>query len=283
WPYLALVLAQVTMAPVYIWNAEHGFASFLFQTKDRADHASGLGFVNLFKLLTTQTVLLAPPLFVAMLVAIREARRHLFLSCFFVPAFVGFFLVSLGALVKPNWLMPAYVTGSLLAAELLSSRWKKLNVGLSLAFHLLVAVELIAYPVPIQSDDTWKGWRALGEQVDRLVAEHPVAFAFSTDGYKTSAELRYYAKTPTYGANVVGVPGLQFDYLDTSFTELAGKDALFLDSDTVDLSAAQRGVIPSEVQARFASVQELPPLIVEERGRPLRKFYAYLCRGYRPP
>jgi 4-amino-4-deoxy-L-arabinose transferase-like glycosyltransferase len=38
WPWLYLAVAHGVMAPVYIWNAQHGFASFLFQTIIHASH-----------------------------------------------------------------------------------------------------------------------------------------------------------------------------------------------------------------------------------------------------
>ncbi len=294
WPYLCLLLAQLLMAPVYLWNAQHGFASFAFQTQERVERATGLTAVNFAKLVATQSALVGPFLLAALgLVCLRPRKllagvepavrdRRLFLFCFFAPTFALFVAISAFALVKPNWLMPCYLAGALLAVELLPKRWAVANVALCLALHVLAGVELVAYPVAIQSDDTWKGWRALGAEVNRLVAERPGAFVFSADGYKTAAELRFYSTAEVYGPNVLGQRGLQFDYLDPDLSKkLRGRDAWFLDSAPTDLSPDLRGEAPADLRERFMNVKELPPLIISERGRPVRKFYLYWCESYR--
>ncbi len=288
WPWACLLLAQLCMAPVYVWNAQHGFASFLFQTQERAERATGLTALNFLKLLATQSALLGPVLLGALALAavrwrwLRAQPQRLFLACFFVPTFAGFVALSAVALVKPNWMMPAYLAGALLAAELTPPRWLKASVAACLALQLAAAVELVFYPVPVNSDDTWVGWRALGREVDALVQARPGTFVLAADGYKTSAQLRFYSRAEVYGPNAIGERGLQFDYLDPDLSGLAGRDAYFLDSAPGDLTPALRGEAPGAVRERFERVSELAPLVVSERGRPARKFFVYLCQGYRP-
>ena len=62
WPWLGLLLAAAATAPVWIWNAQHGWASFLFQTAGRVEHARGLSPWNLLGLVGSQLVLALPPL-----------------------------------------------------------------------------------------------------------------------------------------------------------------------------------------------------------------------------
>lgn len=287
WPWLSVLLAHLVMAPVYIWNAQHHFASFLFQTSERAAHSTGLGPRWILGLLGSQSVLVGPFLFVALLVLIVRFRalltdaRRLFLACFFAPTFVGFLGISLFAQVKPNWLLPAYLTGVLLAAELPGARWPRWNVGFAALVHVLAAIELIFYPVRIQSDDTWRGWRELSVRVQEAQARHPGAFIASADGYKTSAELRFYApKLEVYGPNLVGERGLQFDYTDPDLAHLRGRDALFIDSTPRDFTPGKGAEIPTNVRSHFASVEEVDPILIVERGRVVRKFRVYACREY---
>ncbi|MGA9521282.1 MAG: glycosyltransferase family 39 protein [Myxococcaceae bacterium] len=295
WPWTTLALAQLVMAPVYIWNAQHRFASFLFQTAERAQTASGFGVQWLAGLLGSQAALVGIPLLIALFVvtlrsvrtwraaATEEGNRRLFLVCFFLPTFALFFGISLFALVKPNWLLPAYMTGTLLAAEWMTPRWRKVQLLLAAVLHVLAAVELVFYPVRIQSDDTWVGWRRLAAEVQQRAAEHPGAFIASADGYKTAAELRFYTALEVYGPNVIGQRGLQFDYTDPDLSRLVGRSALFIDSAPRDFSSEPGPGVPAPVAERFGECAEVQPILIEEGGRIVRKFRVYSCQSYRGP
>lgn len=298
WPYLAVLLAHAAMAPVYLWNATHGWASFLFQSAGRASNVHGFGLINFGKLLGTQTALLLPPLLLALgwalwrclvLLQTRPRTRRsretiLFLASFCLPLvalFVGF---SFFSLVKPNWLLPAYVSGVLLAVRLVDRpavwRWQLGFAGLGLA---LAIVEVATYLVPIRSDDTWFGWKELARQVEARAGQTGAAFAVADDEYKTTAELRFYSDLPAYAGNLLGRRALQFDYLGEDPSALAGKDAIFLDSRPLDDSPDRRGEVPEALGERCESVEELDPIVVKSRGAIVRKAHAFACRGYRPP
>lgn len=298
WPYLSLLVAHLAMAPVYAWNATHGFASFLFQSAGRASSVGGLGVVNAAKLLGTQTALLLPPLLVAVGWALAvSVRRSLepgraasrasgqvaFLLAFGLPPIAAFGALSLFALVKPNWLMPAYVAAVLLAARLVRrpTIWKW-QLGFALPLFALAAVEVLGYAVPIRSDDTWFGWKELARQVEQRARESGAAFVFADDEYKTTAELRFYSNLPAYAGNVLGRRALQFDYLGEDLAALAGQDALFLDSRPREANDTPSGHVPAGLASRFAHVEPEPPVLVRRRGEIVRKFEVFRCRGYRP-
>ncbi len=295
WPYLSILLAHVTMLPVYIWNAQNGFASFLFQSADRASSWSGMHPINFLKLLGTQTALLLPGLLLAVCWAFKKActssvkrrrmpsARPLFLLCFFAPMFLAFTGLSFITLVKPNWLMPVWVTGTLLAAMLTDIRLVRTNLGLAAVLHLAAAIELVAYPVPLETDDTWYGWSKLASQAQVLADAHPDHFIFADDGYKTSAELGFYMKRKTYSGNLLGKKGLQYDYIGDDLTALNGKDGLFFDSQPRDFTERSWAGFspPAKLTQHFDSVQELPPILVRNpSGRIVRKFRVFDCRGF---
>src|SRR5258708_8722040 len=220
WPWVSLALAHAVMLPVYAWNAQHGFASFLFQSRDRASGGFHPGLRHFGALLATQAVVYGPLLFLALALALlrppRRARpRQLFLAAFALPLFALCLALSFGTLVKPNWLMPCYVSGTLLVARGLPWRLGRASLGLSAALHALAAIELLFYPVPIRSDDTWVGWRALAAQVSALADRSPDAFLFSADEYKTSAELLFYQPRRVYGPEGIGGARPQFTLLRT--------------------------------------------------------------------
>ena len=56
-PYLAALLALALFSPVLVWNAQHGWASFVFQTSRRVAEAPQFA---LHKLIGSMVVLLTP-------------------------------------------------------------------------------------------------------------------------------------------------------------------------------------------------------------------------------
>jgi 4-amino-4-deoxy-L-arabinose transferase-like glycosyltransferase len=291
-PWVALGTAQLVALPVYVWNAQHGWVSFLFQTAGRAQTASGPGLRNLLGLLGTQAALLLPPLLAALGVAsVRGLRalvhrklepEALFLAAFCLPVFLGGGLLSAVVLVKPNWLLPAYVTGVLWVARGTGRRLLLWNLVCSGVLHALFVVELLAYPVVLRTDDTWLGWRALAGEVKARV--QPGDFVFSADDYKTTAELLFYSDLEVYGRNVLGEPALQFDYAGVDLRRLLGRDALYVESAPLDpAGAGLEGAPPERLLRAFRLVRPEAPVRLLLRGRPVRSFRVFRCEGYLGP
>lgn len=295
YPYLSLVLAQLVMAPVYIWNMQHDWASFAFQSTTHTKSALSFRPQYLLALLATQAALVGPPLLVlffrwigattSQMVRSRRplmvlTEQQLFLVLFFVPLFLGFFALSLTSLVKPNWIMPAYLSGMILVAPMLSERFMKAQVAFVVVLHLLAIVYLGTLFYPIKSDDTCIGWKALGERVEQELTVQPELFVFAADGYKTSAELRFYTGREIFSENILGNPALHFDFIGTDTDALIGRDALFIDSDPHLSTQGKKGSVEPLVEQKFNSVEELDPLIVTNRFGIQRIFHLYRCRGY---
>jgi hypothetical protein len=290
WLWLGLLLAAAVTAPVWIWNAQHGWASFLFQTAGRVEHARGLSPWNLLGLVGSQLVLALPPLLWAWgRVAVRAipsmlrgalVPEELFLAAFSLVPAVVLLVVSLGAVVKPNWPFPLWVAGALWAARCSGPWLLRWNLAASAVVHALVLVELFVYPVRL-GDDTWVGWRSLGEQTRARLG--PGEFVFSADDYKTTAELLLDGKVEAYGRNLLGQPALQFDFVGLDVHALAGRTGLFLDSDPRRFDDTPSGSPPAALVARCDRVEEQPPLLVYRGDRIVRRFRAWKCIGYRPP
>ncbi|HZJ53381.1 MAG TPA: glycosyltransferase family 39 protein [Myxococcaceae bacterium] len=290
WPWLGLVVMGLVSAPVWIWNVQHGWASFLFQTAGRVEHARGLSLWNLLGLVGSQLVLVLPPLlWVWGREAVRAAPRllrgelppeELFLAAFSLVPAVALLVVSLGAVVKPNWPFPLWVAGALWAARRSGLSLLRWNVLASAVLHALVLVELFAYPVRL-GDDTWVGWRSLREQTRARLA--PGEFAFSADDYKTTAELLLDGTVEAYGRNLLGQPALQLDFVGLDVRALAGRTGLFLDSDPGRFDDAPSGPPPAALLPRCTRVVEAPALLVRRGERIVRRFGAWRCVDYRPP
>lgn len=293
WPYLSVIIMAIVMLPVIIWNINNDFASFAFQSSQRAETITELTPENFAGLVGTQLFLLLPVVFVGLWwVMFRYFGRIFkkpnqvnpelwFLISFFAPLFLGFYVISFFLWVKLNWLMPAYITGIILLSRFLKLKWIKWHLVFSIVFHALVIIELFFYPVPIKSDDTWFGWEELAEKTEQIHQQHPESFIFSTDGYKTTAQLLFFTNKKVYGKNILGASALHYDYIGDDLSKLIGKDALFIDSEKRFDNTKKSGEIPKILLKYFNDVEEREPILIKKGDRTVRKFLVYYCKGYK--
>lgn len=291
WLYICLLLFVITAMPVVIWNYNHDFASFKFQSVNRAAEAeSDFNPLNFFGVIGHQAFLLLPVLFFALLSLLWKLfnkyrlklsaipAQQLFLFSFFAPIFVGFLFISIFYWVKINWMMPAYITGIILASMYIKQKWVQYQLVCSFVIHLVLAVEFIFYPIPVKSDDTWVGWDQLAEGVKEIKKSHPDYFIFSADDYKTSAVLNFYFDEMVYSKNIIGERALEFDYVNSNLQALEGKNALFIDSHP---NLAPCGDYPPVLNKYFTQITSLPPITVKRGGKLVRVFCVYACMGYK--
>jgi 4-amino-4-deoxy-L-arabinose transferase-like glycosyltransferase len=293
WPYLAGVLMLLVSMPVIKWNLDNHFASFAFQSSERAESISGITLANFFGLVGTQLFLLAPVGFIGLWwIVFRYFGRIFkkpnqinpelwFLLSFFLPMFLGFYMISFFYWVKLNWLMPAYITGLIFLARFIHLKWIKWQLMLSVLFHVIVMIEIVFYPFPIKSDDTWYGWGELTAQTEEIWSQYPDAFVFSSDNYKTTAQLLFFSNKKIYGRNIIGKNALHYDFIGDDLNGLKGKNALFIDSHrrfSNDLKAGEQLPILNKY---FDSYIELDPILVKKNGITVRKFAVYYCTNYK--
>lgn len=173
--------------------------------------------------------------------------RNTVFTMFFLPAFLGFFLISPVYWVKINWMMPAYITGVIFLTMFISQKSVKINIIVAAALHLVLAIEVIFYPIPIKSDHTWFGWEELSFRLLQVQKTYPNTFIFSDDSYKTTAELNFFLLQNIYAQNILQQPALHFDYVGDNLH-------------------------------RF---KELEPIIIKNGESNARKFWVYYCVGYK--
>jgi hypothetical protein len=295
WFWLAVLSFFITILPVIIWNVQHDFASFKFQSTARMnDPGMHLQIKYFLGLVGHQSFILMPILLGSILYfsyrvlkskqfnPLKLDSKKQFLLCFSLPMILCFVLVSFFAWVKLNWIMPAYLSAIILVSLYLSDKWLRVQVVFSALIHVLLAFEIIFYPVQVKSDDTWYGWNQLSDQVKTLQKKYATYFVFSADTYKTSAELNLYSDQFVYGQNILGQNALQFDYVNSDLHLLKGKSALFIDSQPQFKDVNKSNQQVPELLMFFGSVTELPPIIIKKGNRPVRKFLIYYCKDYHP-
>lgn len=297
WLWLCLTVSLLTTFPVFYWNYQNHYASFLFQSTGRSQTITqfNLNLKTFFGTVGHQAFILLPVLFLSIAtVTYKYARKSvlkfclpdgkpLFLLAFFAPVFVGFFIISLFYWVKINWMMPAYITGIILVAGFISQKLVRANVIFSAVVHILLAVEIVFYVVPVKSDDTWYGWEQLAGKMKERKKTYPGTFIFSDDNYKTTAELGFYMHQKIYAQNVIGKKALQYDYIGDNLLLLKGGDALFIDSEP-GLDDKNRNNEQVIILAKyFLSVRQLEPVVIKKGNRVVRKFWIYHCKNYKGP
>ena len=296
WLWLSLIISIAVTFPVWWWNYQNEFASFAFQSTERTGSISKFEIKpkNFFGAIGHQMFLLLPILYCVFLVFsfkhIKKAlfkfklpsQKTLFLLAFFVPTFVGFFLITPIYWVKLNWMMPSYITGIIIASLYISKKLVKVQLIISVIFHLALTAQVLFFLVPIKSDDTWVGWEELSEEVAQLQKDKPNAFVFSMDGYKTSAALRFYLDEKVQAQNIIDLNALHFDYLNDDLSLLKGSDAFYIDSDKRFRNTDKSGKIYPDLKNYFSSITELEPIIVNEGTNRARKFWVFYCTNYQP-
>lgn len=294
WLWICLILSFAASFPVWWWNYQNDFASFAFQGSNRTGSISKFQFSPnyFFGAIGHQIVLLLPILFGVFITftykflkrAIFKFKlpksKTLFLLAFFAPTFVGFFSLTPVYWVKLNWMMPAYITGIIIASMFVSKKLVKIQIITSIVFHILIAAQILFYLVPIKSDDTWVGWKELAIATENLQKQHPNTFVFSDDNYKTSAALNFFMDEKVYAQNIIGLHALHFDYLGDDLSELNSKNGLFLDSDKRFKNKNKKGEIHPELPKYFDTITELSPIIIKRNGKEVRKFWVFYCTNY---
>lgn len=295
WPWLTCLIMVLVSTPVIIWNIENHFASFAFQGSQRMQEAAAFTLKPklVLGLAGHQLALLLPVLFLSIIWSVVKIIRNysakwnempsskLFLLCFFLPLFLTFLMLSPIYWIKINWMMPAYITGIILAGSLLSKKWINIQLYISFVVHLALLAEVLFYPINIKSDDTWVGWKSLADQTQHIEKKYGADFIFSADGYKTSAELNLFSDSFIYGQNVIGQKALHFDFIGTRLSALNGKDAIFIDSDPRFTSNDKDSIPEALLLHYFKSIKQLHPIIIYQNSRPVRKFFVYFCKSYK--
>src|SRR5215207_1581234 len=214
WPWLGGFVAFMLFLPVILWNAEHGWVSFIKQF-GRAAVAQWTPYY-LGEYLAGQLGLATPSIFVLGvmgLIAFGRGRggtrtARVLLSALVWPLAVYFAWHSLHARVEANWTAPAYPAFALAAAAAAhgvdwQGNWARLAdwsrrlaapVGLAISGILYLQGMFGIVPLGV-IDPTARqlgpGWRSLGAQIDAL-RQRVGARAVLATSYAATSWLAFY-------------------------------------------------------------------------------------------
>ena len=220
WSWAGAALALAIFSPVLIWNADHHWASIVYQSNRMAVHQWSLRFLG--ELVASQFGLATPPLFILTCIGLFWGLRQqsepraarVLLGALIWPMLVYFAWHSLHERVQGNWpeaMYPALVVVSALAAHQLfprtgalaaTARWSALSaapVGLALAAFVYLQAIFGLFPLGPR-DPTARilgvGWPQLAAEIDRVRANAQAAVILTTD-YEVAGWLSFYLPSHT--------------------------------------------------------------------------------------
>lgn len=300
YPYLAIALGFLIFAPVIYWNYERGWASFLFQSTERANTVRSFQITYILQLIGSQLFMLTPLIFAYLFKSCchivtnwkKEEKLHLyFWSAFIIIG--GFTLVSLTSLVKMNWLLPGFIPLIAIISVLFSesfienplkkikqTKLVKLGIWSSIVLVMLGHLVMLVPNIPLGNGNTWSGWQDASQKIYKIQQENggkDSVFIFS-NGYKGASLLKFYLpdQQNTYAENIYGKRALQFDYWGIP-DNLVGKDAIYVRSDRTEYKNDL-----NEIKKYFDSVVEINSFEYKfVNGKLTRKIICYYAKNYK--
>ena len=271
WLWAGGALASLLFLPVILWNAGHGWASFLKQGGRTGDWAPQHAMRYVPELIGAQ-IGLATPVISALFAlgmwqacagAARREPSATLLAALTLPGLLLFLQHAFGARVQGNWLAIFYPALAVAAAAA-GARWWRAGCGLGLAMTALVYLQATAHPLPLprKLDPTLirlAGWDALARNADALRREQGLAFLASED-YSQASELAWLAPR---GTKVVGAER-RWDLF--RLPQQAAATGLLLISD-------KRGGPPDP--ALWSAAQEIGGLVRARAGVEAERFRVY--------
>jgi dolichol-phosphate mannosyltransferase len=311
-PYAAILMAVVLFSPVIVWNAQHDWASFMFQGPQRLQAAPRF---YLFHLLGAILLLLTPVGFAAVVVALfRRAsvlphgtdhprdRRALFVATFTLVPLSVFVVFSLSHQVKLDWTGPLWLAIlPLLAADMTAAGpvvegW---SVALRRAWRPTIAAMLLLYGAGLHylalglpgigySENLATlpiAWKEFGRQAAMIEEEVKSSsgnapLRVGLDQYFLSSQMAFYDPVDRDGArNTAGRSllgrnsSLMYDYWYPA-AQQHGRTLILFALTREDLADAS-------LETKFSNLGPIREQIVKKRAAPAGRFYYRVGYNFR--
>jgi hypothetical protein len=310
-PWVGGALSLALTAPFWIWNTRNGWVTFgHLAARGALDRPFRVSPSEFWQFLTLQAVVFSPLLWLCVVVAVvwgvgRVARgrgwagsvvcgrwrdpRVLYLLCQFLPLFGFFAVFALNEAGQPNWTVPGYFTGFILAGGLWHAACRKrprlrgfafAALGLSL---LMTALLHDTRPLRLRAGDDplsrVRGWDEAARRVGKAIDETGADFVIANH-YALASALTWHLRDRGFGPqrrvytphDPTGQVRNQLD-LWPGYGDRAGQSAVFV--------STGKGT-PKELRAQFGSFTNLTkPEWVEENGLPVMRLRLWLFRDFK--
>jgi dolichol-phosphate mannosyltransferase len=309
-PYAAVGIAAAVFAPVLIWNAQHDWASFAFQTSRRLAEAPRF---SLHRLVAAALVLLTPTGLLAAGAALvggppvkgstslddSTLRPRRFMRIAVLVPLSVFAVFSLRHEVKLDWTgapwaaaLPLMAFGAEPHGPGSISRWLRSAWPVTLIcmllfygagfYHLVLGIPGLGLTghtelVPV-------GWRDFGRQIDGIAdtvraRSGDDLLVVGMDRYAIASERAFYSHdrsksvAETSSSHLFGGMGLMYERWFPAERQ-TGRTLLLLGWDAGDLAAVN-------LQSHVSGLEPLQEGTLVRDGRVVRRYYYRVVHGYR--
>ena len=315
-PYLAAAIALLLFSPVIAWNLEHDWASFSYQSVERA---RGSFHFDLPKQLGSILLLLTPTIAVALFAlpalalntqtssaAPGRGSNRLLLAFMLVPLAI-FLLLSVGRESKYYWTAPVWISVVPLLAYLFSSSQdtSRLQSAVKRAWPPTILIFLVGYAailhywslglpaVAYRQNFHLLGWYGFAGQIEQLVDENTPPggqrlLVVGMDRHKLASGLGYYRSRL---ANADRDSAASAPVAETTSSHLFGSNSLmyrfwypynnYIGRDMILISDKSRILEKDYVARQFDRVGEIRTITYDKNGRQAGTYYYRLGYGYR--
>ncbi|HNO75949.1 glycosyltransferase family 39 protein [Nitrosomonas mobilis] len=308
-PYLATAIALLMFSPVIIWNMEHEWVSFLFQTGRISGDQDGF---STHKLIAYIAVILTPVGFLAAILALYSvlsksdkkpefARKNLFVGIFTGIPLLIFLVLSTYDTPRFHWNSPLWLALLPTMAWIMGQQdlFRKASTRLRAAWQPTIVISLMAYAfvlhyatlgipgLPYQFLNEHYFWKETTAEIEKIAdeikqqtGEMPVIIGLSK--WSIASALTFYSHHPLTAdirsRNVFGEPAVMYDYWQASGEPIhrpilmVGMRKRAFDELTQQNDSPEASLIaPGEINSR---------IIYRYDGTPLRKVYYRIAQGY---
>jgi hypothetical protein len=287
----AVALALAIYAPNILWNAGHGFVSYL-HTRDNANvHGFALHPLDLAKFALSQFGVFGPAFMATLIFVLARGRRtfadrrQTLLLAFTLPTLGVMLIVALLSRAQPNWAAPVYVTATVLVVAWLSARGREAWVQWSVVLHIVAVVllfgardltHLAGLELPGKFDPLHRvrGWSRLGEALSPIAQAHTGVPLLGDDRETMAALIRYIEPHPfdMRAWNPSGAVHNGFE-IDNSLADGAEGGYLYL--------SGRDETARAEVTRHFAHTEPVGHVMVRVGPGLFREIWAYDLSGFR--
>jgi 4-amino-4-deoxy-L-arabinose transferase-like glycosyltransferase len=294
-PYIAGLIALILFSPVILWNAQHGWVSFIKQF-GRALHATSHGgLANMAAFVGVQAGFLSPLIFIFVVAGIAVATwrglrwqqaNWLLLAVASAPTLLYFFIHSLSSEVLAQWPSAAYpaaiVAGvAAFAARADNPEWRpvfrysfRAAPWLGFLFSLSLCAQMTFAPLPISAahdpNSRFFGWAGLASDT-RAIAKTQQADYIASSDYCTNATLAFYLRDISVfqaweSVRYTFLPPVDQALLRRTngiFVEAVGFDSL------------------GRLRDHFDAVELVSTIWRNRKGDPIEPYRVYSLKGYR--
>ena len=302
-PYVATLCALAIFVPVLVWNVEHHWISFAFQTSGRLAEKARFALPNL---LGSVIVLLSPIgalalVFLFVRDGVQHVRGYRLLAVATMLPLAVFFLFSLRHQVKLDWTgAPLVAAVPLLSAAMpggpnltgirgwINAAWRPTLAALVLIYAAGLCYLVLGWPgvgygahieiLPVGWRDLSRRILAVAQESQRESGDYPVIVGM--DRYAIASEIAFqgtrlqHATPLTSSVHLFQGVGLMYE-LWTPAESLAGKTLLLVGFDANDLGGRF-------VEPRAARLGPIETVSLERDGKPIRNMYYRFAYDYRP-